>query len=183
VPVDRAHSEGERSVVDVVVSQDGGVPFDPRQAVRKFVRVLREFGLSRVTGDNYAGETFKRAFEDEGIRYQPSKLSKTEIYEALEPRLNAGEVELLDVPKLNEQLLTLVVRGTRVDHQPGDHDDYANAAAGAIVHAPATRASTARPAWARADEWAGGPAFGRHGRPKVIRGHMQARRPIRVPHA
>ena len=47
-------------------------------------------------------------------------------------RLNAGEVELPDQPKLQEQLLTLVIRGSRIDHQPGDHDDWANAAAGAI---------------------------------------------------
>ena len=52
--------------------------------------------------------------------------------EGLEPPVNAGEVELLDVPKLQEQILTLVVRGTKIDHQPGDHDDWANAAAGAL---------------------------------------------------
>src|SRR5262249_45310698 len=48
------------------------------------------------------------------------------------PTLNAGEVELLDLPKLQEQLLTLVVRGGRIDHQAGDHDDWANAASGTI---------------------------------------------------
>jgi hypothetical protein len=55
------------------------------------------------------------------------------LYEALVPRVNAGEVELPDMPKLQEQLLTLVRRGARVDHQPGDHDDVANACAG-VVH-------------------------------------------------
>ena len=59
----------------------------------------------------------------------PCGESKSELYEALEPPVNAGEVELLDVPKLQEQILTLVVRGTKIDHQPGDHDDWANAAA------------------------------------------------------
>jgi hypothetical protein len=46
--------------------------------------------------------------------------------------LNAGEVELLDITELQEQLLTLVIRGDKIDHQPGDHDDFANAAAGAL---------------------------------------------------
>jgi hypothetical protein len=46
--------------------------------------------------------------------------------------LNAGEIELPDIPKLQEQLLTLVIKGARIDHQPGDHDDWANAAAGAV---------------------------------------------------
>ncbi|MPZ31199.1 MAG: hypothetical protein GEV13_09420 [Rhodospirillales bacterium] len=170
-----AHAEEGRTVLDLVVSQDGGIPFDPRLAVRKFARTLDEYGLNRVTGDAYAGDTFRHAFRDEGVHYQVAKLSKSEIYEELEPKLNAGEVELVDVPKLTEQLLTLVVRGTRVDHAPGGHDDYANAAAGAIVHAPAARPSRRRPDGTRPDEWAGGPS-GRVGRPQVVMGHQAARR-------
>jgi hypothetical protein len=40
---------------------------------------------------------------------------------------------LLDDGKLQEQLLTLVMRGGRIDHQATDHDDSANAACGALV--------------------------------------------------
>jgi len=58
----------------------------------------------------------------------------------LEVLLNAGEVELLDVAVLQEQLLTLIWRGNRIDHQPGDHDDYANAAAGVIVAVKSAKA-------------------------------------------
>jgi hypothetical protein len=36
------------------------------------------------------------------------------------------------VLRLIEQLLGLVARGTKIDHLPGDHDDLANAAAGAV---------------------------------------------------
>lgn len=93
---------------------------------------MKEFGIGQVTGDNYAGETFKCDFEGDGIRYEPSPLSKTELYEAFEPVLNAGQIELPDVPKLQEQLITLVIRGARIDHQPGDHDDWANAVAGVV---------------------------------------------------
>lgn len=127
-----AHRHDRRAVVDLVIKQDGSPPFNPRSAVRKFAAVLKEYGIGQVTGDNYAGETFKRDFEGEGIAYVPSPLSKTDLYEAFEPALNAGEVELPDIPKLQEQLLTLVVRGARIDHQPGDHDDWANAVAGAV---------------------------------------------------
>jgi hypothetical protein len=52
--------------------------------------------------------------------------------------VNAGEVELPDLPRVLEQLLTLVRRGAPVDHQPGDHDDWANAGAG-LVHAVLAR--------------------------------------------
>jgi hypothetical protein len=120
-----------------LISQTGSPPFNPRDAVRKFVATLKAWGLSQVVGDAYAGQTFRRDFEDTGISYVVSTRSKAEIYDEFEPRLNAGEVELLDDGKLQEQLLTLVIRGSKIDHQPGDHDDFANAAAGAIVHAAA----------------------------------------------
>ena len=61
-----------------------------------------------------------------------SPLTKSEIYEAFEPMLNAGEVELLDHDRMQTQFLGLVTRGARIDHLPGEHDDFANAAAGAL---------------------------------------------------
>jgi hypothetical protein len=120
------------TVLDSLVSQTGRAPFNPRHAVTKFCAELREYGLSEVTGDAYAGQTFRADFEDHGISYRPADLAKSDIYDAFEPRLNAGEVELLDHAKMQEQLLTLVWRGVKIDHLPGDHDDFANAAAGAI---------------------------------------------------
>ena len=96
---------------------DGGSTFNPRDAVRKFAAALKSWGLSQVTGDAYAGQTFRRDFEDLGISYSVSTRSKAEIYDDFEPRLNAGEVELLDDGKLQEQLLTLVIRGSKIDHQ------------------------------------------------------------------
>lgn len=168
-----AHADGERAVLDLVVSQDGGTPFDPGRAVQKFVRMLREYGLATVMGDAYAGETFRRSFAEHGIRYRVCARSKTEIYEAIEPRLNADEVELLDVPKLQEQLLTLIVRGARVDHPPGAHDDWANAAAGALVHVKTVRKT--RPDYAQADEWAGGPLAHRAKEINIIRGRSADR--------
>lgn len=122
-----------RRILDLLISQDGAPPFAPAKAVSKFVRALKEYGITEVTGDAYAGLTFRDAFSMEDIDYKLSKLTKTELYEAIEPDLNAGQIELLDLPKLQEQMLTLVVRGSRIDHQPGNHDDWVNAAAGALV--------------------------------------------------
>jgi hypothetical protein len=122
----------KRAVLDLLIAQTGSAPFNPRDAVRKFAGALREYGLSRVMGDAYAGQTFRADFEGYGIAYEVCSRPKSDLYDALEPRLNAGEVELLDVGELQEQLLTLVMRGSKIDHQPGDHDDFANAAAGAL---------------------------------------------------
>lgn len=123
----------KRAVLDVVVSQTGRPPFNPRDAVAKFAALMREYGCSRVTGDRYAGETFRQDFASHGITYAVSDLTKQQIYEALEPLINAGEVELLDLPKVQEQLLGLVARGSKIDHLPGEHDDWINGAGGALV--------------------------------------------------
>ena len=130
------HFDCGRRVLDAIAGQDGKPPFNPRLAVRKFARILKDYGIDQVTGDRYAGETHRFSFTEEGIRYWPSSISATDLYEQTEPLVNASEVEFLDHPKLQEQLLTLVVRGAKVTHQPGDHDDYANAACGCLALMP-----------------------------------------------
>ena len=132
-----AHRDDSASVLDVLMSQTGSPPFNPRDAIRKFVAELKAWGISRVTGDAYAGLTFRQDFEAAGVSYALSQKSASEIYDAFEPKLNAGEVELLDDGKLQEQLLTLVIKSGKITHLPGDHDDHANAACGAIVLASA----------------------------------------------
>jgi hypothetical protein len=52
--------------------------------------------------------------------------------------LNSGTAELLDLPRLQSQLLGLERRTARgghdsIDHARGGHDDVANAAAGALT--------------------------------------------------
>jgi phage terminase large subunit-like protein len=61
------HFECGRRVLDTIVAQDGKPPFNPRLAVRKFARVLKDYGLDQVTGDRYAGETHRYSFTEEGV--------------------------------------------------------------------------------------------------------------------
>jgi hypothetical protein len=119
-----------RAVLDVLMDQGQQPPFDPNKAVERFVRTLKEYGVTRVTGDRYAGETFRVQFTNAGISYVTSTITTSKLYEALEPRLNARQVVLLDVPTLEQQLLGLVWRGGKIDHQSGEHDDHACACAG-----------------------------------------------------
>ncbi len=130
--------------VDCVMNQGGPAPFDPRKAIARFAGVLAEYGVTSVCGDRYAGETFRRDFERYGVRYEVCELTKSALYEALEPRLNANEVELPDLPILEQQLLGLVWRGGRIDHQSGEHDDFANGAAGAALSGDALKARGGR---------------------------------------
>jgi hypothetical protein len=155
--------DDDKIVVDFVVSQAGRPPFNPRQAVEKFSRILKSQvpPITRVVGDAYAGETFRADFAAHGIHYVVSSITTSEAYEELEPRLNGGEIELPDIPKLTEQLLTLVLKGQRVTHQSGDHDDWACAAALA-VHAASARRGTMPAISEKVMRWAAAPDV--HGR-------------------
>jgi phage terminase large subunit-like protein len=128
-----AHDEDGTRILDLCIDQERTVPFSPRAAVMKFANLLKQYGLTKVHGDSYGGLTFRLDFQEHGIEYEVCSQSKSNLFDHLEPLLNARSVELLDVPKLQEQLLTLVRKGDRVSHQQGDHDDVANAAAGAVA--------------------------------------------------
>jgi hypothetical protein len=80
------------------------------------------------------------AFARHGISYNGAKRVKSDLYRNFVAAVNAARVELLDLPKLRTQLVTLERRTARggkdsIDHPKGGHDDVANAAAGALVHA------------------------------------------------
>jgi hypothetical protein len=126
-----------RVVLDRVVNQGPPPPFDPRAAVTRFTRVLGAYGVTRVWGDAYAGETFRADFRSLGIEYAVCPQTTSQLYEAFEPLLNGRRVVLLDEPTLEQQLLGLVWRGGKIDHPAGEHDDWANAAVGALVLAEA----------------------------------------------
>ncbi|WP_342711437.1 hypothetical protein AAFG13_06085 [Bradyrhizobium sp. B124] len=128
-----AHWDGTKAILDVIINQNEPVPFNPRKAVARFAATCKRYRCREVHGDSYAGETFRMDFSDHGIDYRVCKNSRTDHYENLEVALNAGQVELLDPPKLRRELLTIVRRGASLDHMPGQHDDWANSAAGALT--------------------------------------------------
>ena len=128
-----AHLDGKKVVLDLLISQAGGVPFNPRLAVTRFADALQRYRCRRVKGDSYAGETFRQDFAQHSIEYTTSDRTTSQLYEEFEVVLNAGAVELLDIAKMQQQLVTLVIRGAKIDHLPGAHDDWACATAGVIV--------------------------------------------------
>jgi len=141
------HSEMMRdgrssAVLDAV--REITAPFSPDDAVGEFAEVLKRYRITTVRGDRYAAEWVRGAFKKAGIEYRPADLSKSEIYRDFLPRLNSGEVDLLDNRRLTTQLLGLerrTARGGRdsIDHAPGSKDDLANAAAGVIVYLTSAR--------------------------------------------
>lgn len=134
-----AHESNGKAVLDLVIDQGArnGGTFSPEEAVRKFADVLKLYNCQVVTGDAYAKEWPRQAFMKHGIVYQVSEKNRSQLYANLEPLINAGEVELLDISKLTQQFIGLIRKGEKIDHPPGEHDDWINAAGGALVLAGA----------------------------------------------
>jgi hypothetical protein len=110
-------------------------PFDPESAVDEFAKTLRDFNIKTVTGDRYSGQWCSQSFEKRKIRYQPSELPKSGLYQDLLPRLMSKQIRLVDNPRLVNQIAALERRTARggkdsIDHPPGGHDDCANVIAG-----------------------------------------------------
>jgi hypothetical protein len=74
-------------------------PFSPESVVEEYAGVLKHYGLRTVEGDRYAGEWPAEAFKSHGITYIGAKQPKSQIYLDVLPRINSGEVSLLDSPR------------------------------------------------------------------------------------
>jgi hypothetical protein len=128
-------------------------PFSPELAAAEDAEFFHTYGVTRVTGDRYGGGWPVDAFSRYGIAYETADRVKSDFYKDMLPLLNSGRIELLDAPRLVNQICALERRTTRgsrdsIDHPPGSHDDCANATAIALVNA----AMVAAPAlWRPAD--------------------------------
>jgi hypothetical protein len=127
------HRDGDRGVVDVVRAWPA--PFNPSGVVAECAQLLKDYRVSRVTGDRFAGEWPREAFRDHGVHYDVARLPKSDLYIALVAHVNGQRLELPDDPELLRELRGLERRRgpsgrDRVDHPAGRHDDRANAVAG-----------------------------------------------------
>ncbi len=101
--------------------------------------LYHRYGIDVVYGDSYGAELIAEHFRTHGIAYEKAP-EKTRLYLELNTLVNSRAVGLLDHPTLLRELRGLERKpGTsgrdKVDHRHGAHDDYANAAAGALVMA------------------------------------------------
>ena len=128
-----AHKEGDRIVIDSVLERKA--PFSPEAAVAEFAGTLKAYRISSVRGDRYGGEWPAERFHVHGIRNEPAKMNRSELYLSFLPLLNSGRLHLLDNHKMITQFVGLERRTARsgkdtIDHSPGGHDDLANVVAG-----------------------------------------------------
>jgi hypothetical protein len=131
-----SHREGDNVVLDVM--RAWLPPFNPSGVIAESAALSKAYGLHTTTGDRYAPGFVLEGFRAHGISYAPSAQDRSTLYLEVLPLLNAGRVRLLDQPELLRELRGLERRRgsagrDRVDHAPGQHDDRANSACGALV--------------------------------------------------
>jgi hypothetical protein len=132
------HVESQRVVLDLV--RERHPPFSPAAVVAEYAQTLKAYRITTIKGDRYAGLFPRELFAVHGIEYRVCDQTKSDLYQALLPLLNSGQVDLLDHKRLISQLCGLERRTARggkdsIDHSPNGHDDIINAVAGAAATA------------------------------------------------
>jgi hypothetical protein len=117
-------------------------PFSPGSAVAEFCTLMKAYGITRAQSDKWGGDWVGEAFRRFGITVVPSAKPKSDIYVELLPLLNGHRCQLLDHPRMVQQLCGLERRTSRsgkdsIDHGPAANarDDVANAVAGVLLMA------------------------------------------------
>jgi hypothetical protein len=130
------HKEGEHCICDVI----RGVhpPLNPQTVVSEYAALLKEdYGIDRITGDNYSAGWVETAWSDAGIKYERSELTASALYLEALPIFTRGLVSIPDHARLLRELRLLERRSSRIgkdviDHGPSGSDDYSNSLAGML---------------------------------------------------
>ncbi len=129
------HREGEDFICDVM----RGVrpPFDPKNVVADFSKLLREYKIARVRADNYAAGWVETAWKAEGIAFDRSVIPASGLYLESLPLFMRGVVRIPDHSILIRELrllerLASKVGKDKVTHPRAGSDDYANSLCGLL---------------------------------------------------
>lgn len=139
------HLDNQRQVIQDLI-RIWRPPFSPQEVIGQKAALLKTYGITRVTGDRWAGGIPPDLYRANGIRFEPSGRVKSDIYIDFLALLNSARIRLLDNEQQIAELLNLERRvrwGGResIDHPQSNnfHDDAINATAGAAVLASAKR--------------------------------------------
>ena len=131
-----SHQEAGHAVLDAV--REVRPPFSPEAVVADFAALLKGYRIRTIVGDRYGGEWCREPFRRHGIEYGLAELTASQIFRDSLPLLTSGNAQLLDLPRLGNQLAALERRTSRsgmdlISHPPGGHDDVAVAACSALL--------------------------------------------------
>ena len=129
------HKDGDQIIIDCV--REVIPPFSPSNLVGNVaVPLCTAYRVTKVWGDNYAGEYAKEPFRKAGIFYDLWSQPKSELYrDPLLPLINSKRITLPRIDRLINQCCQLersVKRSGRdeISHPTHGRDDVINAAAG-----------------------------------------------------
>jgi hypothetical protein len=130
------HAVGNRYIIDLL--RERKPPFNTDAVCKEFSAIIKSYGLTTATADNYALRWPRDRFAEHGIDVGTEPMPKSKIYLSLLPLLNSKRCELLDNADLVKQACNLqrhTAHGGQdtVDHPRGQHDDVINAAALVLV--------------------------------------------------
>jgi hypothetical protein len=134
-----------RDVAVLDVLREVRPKFSPADVVAEFAAVLQSYGVTRVTGDRWAGEWPREHFRAHGVEYFPADRTASEFYLEFLAIVNSKRCELLDHKRFQLQVSSLERRTSRdgrdkVGHPLNGHDDIAVVGAAVIVLAAAAAA-------------------------------------------
>jgi hypothetical protein len=178
-----AHKQTKDRVAVLDLVRERKPRFVASAVVAEFAAILRQYRITEVWGDAFAGGFHADAWADNKIRFKPAERTTSENYLALLPLLTQpGRTRLLHDHTLRHQLAGLERRvhaGDRESVSHADmrtaHDDVSAAAAGAIVLA------ASRPTYDSSGAWIDNLARA-YGMPVVKTGKEEAREEARTGH-
>src|SRR4029453_3564358 len=96
-------------------------PFSPADAVDEFASVCRDYCVPKVIGDQYAAALNADLWEERGIRYEPCRFNRSQLYLSLVGPINQERVRMPRLAILQQELRQLQRRKTRSGRESVDH--------------------------------------------------------------
>jgi hypothetical protein len=130
-----AHREKDALVLDWVIEIRG--KFNTATATKQIADALKSYGIREIMGDSHARGWAEAEFSKNGIRLLRCELDRSDLYLEILAHFGTGRIRLIDSDRLVNQFCGLERRTMsggrdKVDHPRGQHDDLANAVAGAL---------------------------------------------------
>jgi hypothetical protein len=118
------HHDLGRDTVVIDALREVKPPFSPEAVVEEFSKLLKDYRVTSIIGDRYAGEWPREQFGKFGISYEAFAAAKSDLYRDLLALLNSARVDLLDNPRLISQLVGLAGLAAIVGKHGGYDHSY-----------------------------------------------------------
>jgi hypothetical protein len=133
----RLYDQAETVVIDEL--RERKPRFVPRDVIAEYAELLRQFHITEVQGDGFAGGFHSDEWLRNGISFVPCERTTSENYLFALPMFLAGRARLIDNSTLRSQLASLERRISLAGHETvshpqtaSAHDDLATSVCGAL---------------------------------------------------